>query len=248
MTRRFSLHLLAGVALATVAAAAPAATDPATRAVDTFLATTHLNPRSPAEFTAACDCLSRPRRGAPRRPRARDRAGAGRDDLPQVRQSRLCARRRRRRFRSRHPDQPRPRHPRRRARLHPEAGRADDGNLAVPADLRPPEGDRREGRPGRRRASWSSAPSPNMSAPESARTIRPGRRSRRFRTGSARMHRLRAQHRRRPQGGHRRSGRARRAPRRLYRRPSAGAGRARCGSAPTIPTSGRSSLMPGMRA
>ena len=49
------LILMAGVSLAAFAAAAPAATDPATRSVDAFLATTHLNPRSPAEFTAACD-------------------------------------------------------------------------------------------------------------------------------------------------------------------------------------------------
>jgi thimet oligopeptidase len=55
MGKRFGLPLLASVALAGMAAAAPAATDPATRAVDTLLATTHLNPRSPAEFAAACD-------------------------------------------------------------------------------------------------------------------------------------------------------------------------------------------------
>ncbi|HEX8482229.1 MAG TPA: M3 family metallopeptidase [Allosphingosinicella sp.] len=52
MANRTSLNLLAGVALVTLTAAAP---DPATRSVDTFLATTHLNPRSPAKFTAACE-------------------------------------------------------------------------------------------------------------------------------------------------------------------------------------------------
>jgi thimet oligopeptidase len=55
MSRRIGLHLLAGAGLAAVAVAAPAATDQATRSVDTFLATTHINPRSPAEFAAACD-------------------------------------------------------------------------------------------------------------------------------------------------------------------------------------------------
>lgn len=53
---RAGLKLLVGVALATLAAtSAPAASDPATRSVDSFLATTHLNPRSPAEFAAACE-------------------------------------------------------------------------------------------------------------------------------------------------------------------------------------------------
>ncbi len=55
MGSRISLKLLAGVALVTLAASAPAAPDPATRSIDSFLATTHLNPRSPAEFAAACD-------------------------------------------------------------------------------------------------------------------------------------------------------------------------------------------------
>jgi thimet oligopeptidase len=52
MANRIGLTLLAGVALVTLTAAAP---DPATRSLDAFLATTHLNPRSPAEFAAACD-------------------------------------------------------------------------------------------------------------------------------------------------------------------------------------------------
>jgi thimet oligopeptidase len=55
MRNRIGLKLLAGVALVTLTASAPAAPDPATRSVDAFLATTHLNPRSPAEFTAACE-------------------------------------------------------------------------------------------------------------------------------------------------------------------------------------------------
>ncbi|HEX8307766.1 MAG TPA: M3 family metallopeptidase [Allosphingosinicella sp.] len=55
MRDRIGLKLLAGVALATLAASAPAATDRATRSIDAFLATTHLNPRSPADFDAACD-------------------------------------------------------------------------------------------------------------------------------------------------------------------------------------------------
>ncbi|HEX8380366.1 MAG TPA: hypothetical protein VF619_07455, partial [Allosphingosinicella sp.] len=55
MTNGFSLKLLTGVALVTLAASAPAAPDPATRSVDDFLVKTHLNPRNPAEFTAACD-------------------------------------------------------------------------------------------------------------------------------------------------------------------------------------------------
>jgi thimet oligopeptidase len=52
MRNRIGLNLLAGVALITLTAAAP---DAATRSVDSFLAATHLNPRSAAEFTAACD-------------------------------------------------------------------------------------------------------------------------------------------------------------------------------------------------
>jgi thimet oligopeptidase len=52
MAKRIGLNLLAGVALATLTAAAP---DPQTRSLDSFLAATHLNPRSPAEFAAACD-------------------------------------------------------------------------------------------------------------------------------------------------------------------------------------------------
>src|SRR5215218_2176568 len=52
MANRIGLSLLAGVALATLTAAAP---DPQTRSLNSFLATTHLNPRSPAEFAAACD-------------------------------------------------------------------------------------------------------------------------------------------------------------------------------------------------
>jgi thimet oligopeptidase len=54
MRHRIGITLLGGVALATLTGAAPAP-DPATRSVDSFLATTHLNPRSPAEFTAACN-------------------------------------------------------------------------------------------------------------------------------------------------------------------------------------------------
>ncbi|HEX8063867.1 MAG TPA: hypothetical protein VF535_11700, partial [Allosphingosinicella sp.] len=52
MPDRTGLTLLAGVALVTLTAAAP---DPQTGSLDTFLATTHLNPRSAAEFSAACD-------------------------------------------------------------------------------------------------------------------------------------------------------------------------------------------------
>jgi thimet oligopeptidase len=52
MSSRIGLTLLAGVALVTLTAAAP---DLGTRSLDTFLATTHLNPSSPAEFAAACD-------------------------------------------------------------------------------------------------------------------------------------------------------------------------------------------------
>jgi thimet oligopeptidase len=52
MAKHFRLNFLAGVALVTLTAAAP---DPATRSIDAFLATTHLNPRSPAEFAAACN-------------------------------------------------------------------------------------------------------------------------------------------------------------------------------------------------
>lgn len=55
MANRIGLKLLAGVAFATFTAAEAAAPDPATGALDTFLATTHLNPRGPAEFAAACD-------------------------------------------------------------------------------------------------------------------------------------------------------------------------------------------------
>lgn len=55
MNSRIGVKFLAGVALATLTASAPAAPNPATRSVDAFLATTHLNPRSPAEFAAACD-------------------------------------------------------------------------------------------------------------------------------------------------------------------------------------------------
>ncbi|HEX8124701.1 MAG TPA: M3 family metallopeptidase [Allosphingosinicella sp.] len=54
MRHRIGITLLGGVALAALTGAAPAP-DPATRPVDSFLATTHLNPRSPAEFTAACN-------------------------------------------------------------------------------------------------------------------------------------------------------------------------------------------------
>jgi thimet oligopeptidase len=55
MGKRFGVRLLAGAALTAFAAAAAAAPDPATRLIDSFLATSHLNPRSPAEFAAACD-------------------------------------------------------------------------------------------------------------------------------------------------------------------------------------------------
>jgi thimet oligopeptidase len=55
MRNRIGLNLLAGVALVTLSAAAPGAPDPATRSIDSFLATTHLNPRNAAEFTAACN-------------------------------------------------------------------------------------------------------------------------------------------------------------------------------------------------
>ncbi|MEO7178968.1 MAG: M3 family metallopeptidase [Allosphingosinicella sp.] len=52
MPNQTGLTLLAGVALVALTGAAPG---PATRSLDTFLATTHLNSRSPAEFAAACD-------------------------------------------------------------------------------------------------------------------------------------------------------------------------------------------------
>lgn len=52
MANRIGLTLLAGAALVSLTGAAP---DPATRSIDAFLATPHLNPKSPAEFTAACD-------------------------------------------------------------------------------------------------------------------------------------------------------------------------------------------------
>ncbi|HYW16438.1 MAG TPA: hypothetical protein VE891_09840 [Allosphingosinicella sp.] len=62
MNGRIGLKLLAGAALIALATSAPAAPDPATRSADSFLATAHLNPRSPAEFTAALvlDFLGRP--------------------------------------------------------------------------------------------------------------------------------------------------------------------------------------------
>ena len=52
MTNRIGFNLLAGVALATLTAATPA---PPTGSIDSFLATTHLNPRNAAEFSAACE-------------------------------------------------------------------------------------------------------------------------------------------------------------------------------------------------
>jgi len=52
MRKPLGLIFMAGISLAAFSAAAPAAPD---RSVDSFLATTHLNPRSPAEFTAACE-------------------------------------------------------------------------------------------------------------------------------------------------------------------------------------------------
>jgi thimet oligopeptidase len=52
MSSRIGLNLLAGVALVSLTGAAP---DPQTRSLDAFLATPHLNPKSPAEFAAACD-------------------------------------------------------------------------------------------------------------------------------------------------------------------------------------------------
>lgn len=55
MGRRIGLQLLAGVALVSLAAPVSAAPDAKPRMVDSFLARTHLNPRSPAEFAAACD-------------------------------------------------------------------------------------------------------------------------------------------------------------------------------------------------
>ena len=57
MTNRIGRKLLVGVALVTLPTSSPTAAtdDPATQAVDSFLATTHLNPRSAAEFAAACD-------------------------------------------------------------------------------------------------------------------------------------------------------------------------------------------------
>ena len=55
MGSRIGLQLLAGVALVSLAPSAPAAPDAKPRMVDSFLARTHLNPRSPAEFAAACD-------------------------------------------------------------------------------------------------------------------------------------------------------------------------------------------------
>jgi thimet oligopeptidase len=55
MSSRTGLKLLAGVVFASLAAPAPAAPDAKPRMVDSFLARTHLNPRSPAEFAAACD-------------------------------------------------------------------------------------------------------------------------------------------------------------------------------------------------
>ncbi len=54
MAKQIGHTLLAGVALVSLTAPAPAAPDPAVRSLDAFLATTHLNPRSPAEFAAAC--------------------------------------------------------------------------------------------------------------------------------------------------------------------------------------------------
>jgi thimet oligopeptidase len=53
---RIGLQLLAGVSLAMMTAASPArvATDRVSRDTDAFLARTHVNPASPAEFTAAC--------------------------------------------------------------------------------------------------------------------------------------------------------------------------------------------------
>lgn len=52
MANQIGLTLLAGAALVALTGAAPA---PAARSLDAFLATPHLNPRSPAEFAAACD-------------------------------------------------------------------------------------------------------------------------------------------------------------------------------------------------
>jgi thimet oligopeptidase len=52
MNARIGLALFAGVALVTLTGAAP---DPQIRSLDAFLATTHLNPKNPAEFAAACD-------------------------------------------------------------------------------------------------------------------------------------------------------------------------------------------------
>ncbi|HEY0113995.1 MAG TPA: M3 family metallopeptidase [Allosphingosinicella sp.] len=56
MHRTSRLLLLAGASIAVAAAAsAGVASDPVSRMTDAFLANTHLNPKSPAEFTAACD-------------------------------------------------------------------------------------------------------------------------------------------------------------------------------------------------
>ncbi|HEU0098135.1 MAG TPA: M3 family metallopeptidase [Allosphingosinicella sp.] len=52
MHNRTGLTLLAGAALVALTGAAP---DPRTRSLDSFLAATHLDPKSPAEFAAACD-------------------------------------------------------------------------------------------------------------------------------------------------------------------------------------------------
>lgn len=57
MRVRTGMMLLAGASLAAVAGAATArvATDKVSLATDAFLAASHVNPASPAEFTAACD-------------------------------------------------------------------------------------------------------------------------------------------------------------------------------------------------
>ncbi|HEX8466847.1 MAG TPA: M3 family metallopeptidase [Allosphingosinicella sp.] len=52
MTNRIGINLLAGAALLSLTAAAPSSSP---RSIDSFLATTHLDPKSASEFSAACE-------------------------------------------------------------------------------------------------------------------------------------------------------------------------------------------------